>query len=331
MKKTISISVFLFIALSQQSIAKRSPQLSCKIPFSPSTRSTPVYGRNHRFQGNCRVHGDRGVGICHAPNEAHKSISILKNRNKHDSLFLKTQRSTGLSWKLIKSFVYQETSLIEKYLNISKITSGDGLGVGYMQLTRRAMPNEIRFYNKHFKSIYNINISKTSIGNNKLHHMVLGVSWLLHKFKIRTKWSSSKLKSFFSVIYHDFREKNDGWGFKQVKNDAFMNKKLKEAVTAYNGLGSRCIVNGKVLTAYGDHVEYYYYSLIKGSDMPIPYVESDNEVENMEVEEAQSVPSVGSYSSRATKHNYSSKNESGEEVILEDDQSGYNIGIGVSI
>ena len=323
------ISLLLFLVFTQQSVARMSPQQLCKVPFSPSTRTEPIYSkRDNKFKGNCYIYGDRGRAICHMPNEAHKSLSRLKRKNKHDSLFLKTQRTTGISWKLIKSFVYQETGLMEKAMRIDRITSGDGLGVGYMQLTAGAMKEEIKFYDIYFKSIYSINISEISVKRIKLHHMILGVSWLLHKFKTRTRWSKSKLISYFKNIYFTYKDKGDGWGFKQVENDVFIRRKLKEAVTAYNGLSSKCIVGGRVLTAYGDHVEHYYYSLIRDSDMPMPYVASGNETEELSIDNPESTSNTNS---RAVKHNYSSNGE--EEAILEDSdsQTGYSIGIGVSI
>ena len=272
--KISSLCVICLVLVSSLH-AKTNPTLSCRIPFAPHVKSVPIYNtRTQRFEGNCRVYGDKGAAICHAPNEKPKSLQRLFNITKHDSLFYDSQHITGISWKLIKSFVYQETSFIQRYIDISKITSSDGLGVGYMQLTKKSVKRELRYMKKYFKTYIEgraKDISSDSVFHNELHHIVLGTSWLMHKFNIRTKWSHLKMSNFVEDIAFKYRSTDEGWGIRESKKDMFIYAKLKEAITAYNGLSSGCVVQGRVLTAYGDVVEYYYNSLLKKSEQPLPY------------------------------------------------------------
>jgi len=320
---SITISILL---ITQGLYSRNSPTLSCKVPFSPSTPSQPKIGRNGKFQGNCRVKGDRGWATCHAPNEAHKSLSILKKRVKYDSLFLKTQRKTGVSWKLLKSFVYQETSLIDRYMRIDRITSGDGKGTGFLQLTVSAIRHELKKYNKGLYSIYNVRLTKTSVKQNSLHHMMLGASWLLHKMKMRGKWGNSKFKTYFSKVFHTYKDTQEGWGIKEVKHDVKMYKIVKEGITAFNGLSRGCIVNGRVLTAYADHIEHYYNALMGISPSPIPYVESVNESEEIALDDTVISDNIIGNNPRSIRKNYGKKkrkNHSSKRGI------GIRIGIGI--
>lgn len=300
--------VFLVFMQDYPLNAKSNPNFMCKIPFSPNTKSVPIYNKKtNRFEGNCRVYGDKGSSICHAPNEKPKKLSRLFNITDYDKLFFSSQKVTGISWQFVKSFVYQETSFIKRYVDISRITSSDGLGVGYMQLTKRDMSREIRYMKKYFTSYSGgggRTITKDSVFRNELHHIILGTSWLMHKFKVRTKWSSKKAGDFVNEIALNYKNTQSGWGLREAKEEPFIYNKMKEAVTAYNGLASGCVVNGIVLTSYGNMVEYYYNNLIKKGGKPIPFLSYDTEydVEEYDVDIPSNVAaeSVHNYSGQKT-------------------------------
>ncbi|MCK9476238.1 MAG: hypothetical protein M0R46_09975 [Candidatus Muirbacterium halophilum] len=248
----------------------------CRIPWSLSTQVAVKFEtKTQRPEGNCFVWGDKGKTTCHMPSDKGNSLSFLKQRNKFDGQFMTAQKETGISWKLFKAFVYQETGLSNKGL---ALRSGDGRGQGHMQLSYKEINQEIVWLKKHspYRGVANT-ITYNSALQNPTHHLVLGMSWFMHKITNYKK--SENVKKMMNYAYTQRNTPNGWYPTSPIDIEAF-----KIGASAYNGLSKGCVINNRMIVRYGELVLGYYNYLDKGvSNLPVPYSGGGDDIKNIPI------------------------------------------------